>query len=92
VLLTALNCLQGARYIELTEGREADEAYLFGWAANRVSAHRVSLLAIVAVAAAIGAATACATLVLLIALLVRSAPAVIAALGRLLGSWVSQAL
>jgi lysozyme family protein len=37
VLLTALNCLQGARYIELAEGRETDEAYVFGWLANRVS-------------------------------------------------------
>lgn len=37
VMLKALNCLQGAHYIELAEGREADETFLFGWLANRVS-------------------------------------------------------
>jgi lysozyme family protein len=36
VLLKALNCLQGARYIELARGRSANEAFLFGWLANRV--------------------------------------------------------
>lgn len=36
VLLKALNCLQGARYIELAEGRKANEAFLFGWLMNRV--------------------------------------------------------
>lgn len=36
VLLKALNCLQGARYIELAEKREANEAFLFGWLMNRV--------------------------------------------------------
>jgi lysozyme family protein len=36
VLLKALNCLQGARYIELAEKREANEAFLFGWLMHRV--------------------------------------------------------
>lgn len=30
-LLKALNCLQGARYIELAEQRQANETFLFGW-------------------------------------------------------------
>lgn len=38
VLLTALNCLQGARYIELAERREKDETFVFGWITHRVSA------------------------------------------------------
>jgi lysozyme family protein len=37
VMLKALNCLQGARYIELARGRAANEAFLFGWLANRVA-------------------------------------------------------
>lgn len=36
VLLRALNCLQGARYIELAEAREANESFLFGWLRVRV--------------------------------------------------------
>jgi len=36
VLLKALNCLQGARYIALCEARQANETFLFGWLANRV--------------------------------------------------------
>lgn len=36
VLLKGLNCLQGARYVELAEGRKANEAFLFGWLMNRV--------------------------------------------------------
>ncbi len=36
VLLRALNCLQGARYIEIAEGREASEDFEFGWFLNRV--------------------------------------------------------
>lgn len=36
VLLRALNALQGARYIELAERREKDEAFIFGWILNRV--------------------------------------------------------
>lgn len=36
VLLRALNCLQGARYIELSEAREANEEFVFGWLRARV--------------------------------------------------------
>ena len=36
VLLAALTCLQGARYLELAEARPADEAFEFGWFANRI--------------------------------------------------------
>lgn len=36
VLLKALNALQGARYIELAEGRGANESFLFGWLDARV--------------------------------------------------------
>lgn len=35
-LLKALNCLQGAFYIELVERREKDERFLYGWLKNRV--------------------------------------------------------
>lgn len=38
VMLKALNCLQGARYIEIAEGRAASEDFVFGWLANRVAA------------------------------------------------------
>lgn len=37
VMLTALNCLQGARYIELAERREANETFVFGWLLHRVT-------------------------------------------------------
>ncbi len=36
VLLKAFSSLQGARYIELAESREQNEAFVFGWLANRV--------------------------------------------------------
>lgn len=36
VLLTALNCLQGAAYIELAEHREKDERFVYGWIKQRV--------------------------------------------------------
>ena len=36
VLLKALNCLQGARYVELAEARPANETFAFGWLANRI--------------------------------------------------------
>jgi hypothetical protein len=36
VLLRALNCSQGARYLELAEGREANEDFLYGWVKERV--------------------------------------------------------
>jgi lysozyme family protein len=37
VLLKALNALQGARYIELAEGRSANESFLSGWLSSRVA-------------------------------------------------------
>jgi lysozyme family protein len=37
VLLKALNCLQGARYIELSESRERNESFVFGWLDHRVN-------------------------------------------------------
>lgn len=37
VLITALNCLQGARYIELARTRTANENFLYGWLRTRVS-------------------------------------------------------
>lgn len=36
-LVKALNCLQGAFYIELAERREKDEAFVYGWLKNRVT-------------------------------------------------------
>jgi lysozyme family protein len=36
VLLTALNCSQGHRYLELSEGRADNEDFLFGWLDARV--------------------------------------------------------
>lgn len=36
VLLSALNCLQGARYIEIVESRQKSEDFVFGWFKNRV--------------------------------------------------------
>jgi lysozyme family protein len=37
VMLKALNCLQGARYISLAEANPKNEEFLFGWLMNRVS-------------------------------------------------------
>lgn len=37
VLFKALNCLQGAFYIELCEKREKDEKFIVGWLLNRVA-------------------------------------------------------
>jgi lysozyme family protein len=37
VLLKALDALQGERYIRLAERRPANEAFLYGWLANRVA-------------------------------------------------------
>lgn len=37
VMLKALNCLQGARYIDLARGRAANEAFLYGWLRTRVA-------------------------------------------------------
>lgn len=36
VLIKALDTLQGARYIDLAERRPANEAFLYGWLANRL--------------------------------------------------------
>lgn len=36
VLLKAIEALQGERYISLAEGRPANEAFLYGWLANRI--------------------------------------------------------
>lgn len=36
VMLRTLNCLQGARYIELSESRPANERFTYGWILNRV--------------------------------------------------------
>lgn len=37
VMLKALNCLQGARYLELARMRGANEAFEYGWLKNRVA-------------------------------------------------------
>lgn len=39
VMLVALNCLQGARYIELCQKNVKLEDFEFGWFRNRVAAH-----------------------------------------------------
>ena len=36
VLLKAAEALQGERYVSLTERRPANEAFLYGWLANRI--------------------------------------------------------
>ncbi len=36
VLLRAIEALQGERYIDLAETRPANEAFLYGWLANRI--------------------------------------------------------
>jgi lysozyme family protein len=40
VLLRALEALQGERYLRLAERRPANEAFLYGWLANRVGEFR----------------------------------------------------
>lgn len=35
-LIKAINCLQGAFYIELAENREKDERFVYGWLKHRV--------------------------------------------------------
>ncbi|HBE4292736.1 TPA: glycoside hydrolase family 108 protein [Escherichia coli] len=37
VMLTALNCTQGERYLELAEKREANESFVYGWVKERVT-------------------------------------------------------
>lgn len=36
VIVRALNCLQGARYLEITEARDKNETFFYGWMLNRV--------------------------------------------------------
>ncbi len=36
VLLRAVEALQGERYLRLAERRPANEAFLYGWLANRI--------------------------------------------------------
>lgn len=36
-LTKAVNCSQGARYLELVEAREANNSFVWGWLMNRVS-------------------------------------------------------
>lgn len=36
VMLRVLNSLQGARYVEISEGRQANETFCYGWFLNRV--------------------------------------------------------
>lgn len=36
VMLTALNCTQGDRYLDLAEKREANESFVYGWMKERV--------------------------------------------------------
>lgn len=38
VMLEALNCLQGERYIELAEKRPKDQDFVYGWILQRVTA------------------------------------------------------
>ena len=40
VLMRALEALQGERYLRLAERRPANEAFLYGWLANRIGEHR----------------------------------------------------
>lgn len=36
VIVRTLKCLKGARYLEITEAREKNEEFFFGWMLNRV--------------------------------------------------------
>lgn len=38
IIVRALNCLQGVRYLEITEKRPQNEAFFAGWMLNRVEA------------------------------------------------------
>jgi len=37
VLLVAMNCLQGARYLDIAANKESQEVFCYGWLKNRVS-------------------------------------------------------
>src|SRR3546814_13800952 len=43
VLVRALDALQGERYIALPEGRQSQEAFLYGWGLNRLGKDRKSI-------------------------------------------------
>lgn len=36
VIVRGLNCLQGVRYLELTEARKTNKSFIYGWMLNRV--------------------------------------------------------
>lgn len=36
ILIRALNCSQGQRYLELAEKRQANESFIYGWIKERV--------------------------------------------------------
>ncbi|MDY1038723.1 glycoside hydrolase family 108 protein [Lelliottia sp. CFBP8978] len=36
VMLTSLNCSQGQRYLELAEGKQGNESFIYGWMRARV--------------------------------------------------------
>lgn len=36
VMVRGLNCLQGARYLEITEARPQNKAFIYGWFLNRI--------------------------------------------------------
>ncbi len=42
VMLRALNCLQGAFYVELAERKESQERFVYGWLLNRVQLAQTS--------------------------------------------------
>lgn len=42
VLLKALHALQGEHYVAIAEGRPANEAFLYGWLANRIGSEGVA--------------------------------------------------
>lgn len=37
VLVISLNCSQGQRYLELAEGRTANESFVYGWMKGRIN-------------------------------------------------------
>lgn len=37
VIVKLLNCMQGARYLEISENREGNESFLHGWIMHRIS-------------------------------------------------------
>ena len=37
VILKVLNCLQGAKYISLSQARQANESFVYGWFKNRIN-------------------------------------------------------